>query len=112
MFTSTTLFACVFYLLWEAMLISYLSARTITLPFKDIGGLMQKTDLKVYVLPYSAKMEFFQYTSVPILQRVYTERIEPNLPFYVDFMENAGEYFFCIILDKCYFNKNCFCREL
>ena len=55
---------------------------------------MQKTDLKVYVLPYSAKMEFFQYTSVPILQRVYTERIEPNLPFYVDFMENAGEYFF------------------
>ena len=76
------------------MLISYLSARTITLPFKDIEGLMQKTDSKVFVLPYSAKMEFFQYSSAPILKRVYTERIEPNLPFYVDFMENAGEYFF------------------
>ena len=76
------------------MLISYLSERTITLPFKDIEGLMLKTDSKVFVLPYSAKMDYFRYSSVPILQRVYTERIEPNLPFYVDFMENAGEYFF------------------
>ena len=75
------------------MLISYLSARTITLPFKDIEGLMLKTDSKVFVLPYSAKMDSFRYSSVPILQRVYTERIEPNLPFLVDFLENAGEHF-------------------
>ena len=79
--------------MWEAMLILYLSARTITLPFKDIEGLMLKTDSKVFVLPYSAKMDSFRYSSVPILQRVYTERIEPNLPFLVDFLENAGEYF-------------------
>ena len=78
------------------MLISYLSARTITLPFKDIEGLMLKTDSKVFVLPYSAKMDSFRYSSVPILQRVYTERIEPNLPFLVDFLENAGEYYFAL----------------
>ena len=82
--------------MWEAMLISYLSARTITLPFKDIEGLMLKTDSKVFVLPYSAKMDSFRYSSVPILQRVYTERIEPNLPFLVDFLENAGEYYFAL----------------
>ena len=95
------------------MLISYLSARTITLPFKDIEEWMLKTDSKMFVEPYSAHMDFFRYSSVPIFQRVYNERIEPNLPFFVDFLENAGEYFFfCIILEKLYFNKEkCFCRE-
>ena len=92
LFNSITLFACVFYLLWEAMLISYLSARTITLPFKDVEQLMLKSNDKIFVQPYSAQMDSFRYSSVPILNRVYTDRIEPNLPFYVEFLQNAGEY--------------------
>ena len=86
------------------MLISYLSARTIILPFKDIEEWMLKTDSKMFVEPYSAQMDFFRYSSVPMLQRVYTERIEPNLPFYVDFLgNNPGEYFLSSrIIDKCY----------
>ena len=94
LFTSITLFACVFYLLWEAMLISYLSSRTIILPFKTIDDLMQKTDLKIVVQPYSAQMDFFRYSTVPILQMAYAERIKPNLPFCVEYFQNAGEHFF------------------
>ena len=75
------------------MLISYLSARTITLPFKNIEELMLKSDDKIFVQPHSAQMDAFRYSSVPILERVYTERIEPNLPFYMDFLKNAGDYF-------------------
>ena len=91
------------------MLISYLSARTIILPFKDIEEWMLKTDSKMFVEPYSAQMDFFRYSSVPIFQRVYTERIEPNLPFYVDFLGKPGEYLlFSIIVDKCYHNQKKF----
>ena len=93
LFNSITLFACVFYLLWEAMLISYLSARTITLPFNDIEELMLKTDFKIFLRPFSAQMDSLRYSSVPILQRAFTERVEPNLQFYVDFVDLAGEYF-------------------
>jgi hypothetical protein len=75
------------------MLISYLSKRTITLPFKDIEELMLKTDYKIFLKPYSSQMDSLRYSSVPILQRAFTERVEPNLPFYVDFLEIAGKCF-------------------
>ena len=95
------------------MLISYLSARTITLPFKDVEELMLKSNDKIFVQPYSAQMDSFRYSSVPIFQRVYTERIEPNLPFYVDFLGRPGEYFlFSMILDKCYHNQKQFLQEV
>ena len=84
------------------MLISYLSARTITLPFKDIEELMLKTDLKIVVRPSSAQMDSFRYSSVPILQRAYTERIEPHLQFFEDFYRNAGDYFpFFNVINEC-----------
>ena len=76
------------------MLISYLSSRTIILPFKTIDELMQKTDLKIVVQPYSAQMDFFRYSTVPILRMAYSERIEPELPFYVEYFQNAGKHFF------------------
>ena len=91
-FNSITLFACVFYLMWEAMLISYLSARTITLPFNDIEELMLKSDFKIFLRPFSAQMDSLRYSSVPILQRAYTERIEPHLQLFDDFYRNTGDY--------------------
>ena len=75
------------------MLISYLSKRTITLPFKDVEELMLKTDYKIFLKPYSSQMDSLRYSSVPILKRAFTERVEPNLPFYVDFLKSAGKYF-------------------
>ena len=76
------------------MLISYLSKRTITLPFKDIEELMLKTDLKIGVRPSSAQMDSFRYSSIPILKKAYTDRIEPHLQFFEDFYKNAGDYSF------------------
>ena len=93
LFNSITLFASVLYLLWEAMLISYLSARTITLPFKSIEELILKSDHKIFLRPYSTQMDSLRYSSNPILQRGFTERVEPNLPFYVDLLARKGIYF-------------------
>ena len=112
LFNSITFFACVLYLLWEAMLISYLSIRTITLPFNDIEELMLKTDFKIFVRPYSAQMDSLRYSSVPILQRAFTERVEPNLQFYVDFLDLAGKVFLYsqwLIINEIIIN-NSFCR--
>ena len=64
-----------------------------TLPFKDVEELMLKTDYKIFLKPYSSQMDSLRYSSVPILQRAFNERVEPNLPFFVDFLENAGKYF-------------------
>ena len=40
----------IIYWQWEAMVTSYLSARTIVLPFKDLPGLL-KTDFKIAATP-------------------------------------------------------------
>ena len=39
----------ILYLLWEAMLISYLSAPNIILPFEDIESLVKDSDYQVAV---------------------------------------------------------------
>ena len=75
------------------MLISYLSARTITLPFNNIEEMILKTDFKIYLRPYSSQMDSLRYSSDPILQRAFTERVEPNLQFYVDLQKSSGKYF-------------------
>ena len=48
--TSFLLGGAIIYWQWEAMVTSYLSARTIVLPFKDLPGLL-KTDFKIAATP-------------------------------------------------------------
>jgi len=42
---------------WEAMVTSYLSARTIVLPFKDLPGIL-KTDFRIAASPGESIHEF------------------------------------------------------
>ena len=54
---------------------------------------MLKSDFKIFLRPYSTQMDSLRYSSNPILQRGFTERVEPNLPFYVDLLARKGIYF-------------------
>ena len=70
------------YLLWEATLISSLAERNIILPFTGLESLMLKSDYKIVVPPGSAQEGSFKFSDVPLWQKAWTERIEPNYDFY------------------------------
>ena len=72
-------FGLLTYYYWEAMLVSYLSARFIVLPFNSIPELITNTDFKIVVLPGSSMMESFKQSNNFYWQQAWKTRIEPNL---------------------------------
>jgi len=74
--------AFIIYLQWEAMLITYLSTRVITLPYDSIDGLMENSDHKLALLPGSSYEDDFKNAANPLWRKAYTERIQPNLGSY------------------------------
>ncbi len=67
---------------WEAMLISYLATRVVSLPFNDINEIVTKTNYRIIITPGSANEDFFRYNKDPIFQRAWKERIKPYLEEY------------------------------
>ena len=49
------------------------------MPFTSITELYQHTNFRVVVLPNSADEDFFRYSTDPIIQKIYEERIKPFL---------------------------------
>ena len=74
--------AFIIYLQWEAMLITYLSTRVITLPYDSIDGLMENSDHKLALLPGSSYEDDFKNAANSLWRKAYTERIQPNLDSY------------------------------
>ena len=68
---------------WEAMLISYLATKTISLPFKDVPDLMANTQFRILLLPGSIRESDFKTSTDPIWQAAYTDRIRPHLEEHV-----------------------------
>ena len=77
----------VIYYYWEAMLISYLSTRFISLPFTNIRGLVENSDFKIALIKGTAFEDAFKLSTDPIWQKAYSERIEPYLDQYAPFYE-------------------------
>ena len=67
------------------MLITYLSTRKTIMPFTSITELYQHTNFRVVVLPNSADEDFFKYSTDPIIQKIYEERIKPYLQDYLNY---------------------------
>ena len=63
----------------EHILISYLSTHKTNLPFNNLETLLSSTSYKIAVLPGSATADWFRYSSDPLTQRAWIERIEPYL---------------------------------
>ena len=81
----------VIYYLWEAMLVSYLSTKVIVLPFNSIKELVEKTDFRIALTPGTSYEDSFKYSTDPIWQKAYSERIEPYLEEYFPFWERDIE---------------------
>ena len=70
---SITALGFILYLLWEAMLISYLGQRNIILPFDGVESLMMKSDFGIAVAPGTAQEESFKNSKVPLWQKAERE---------------------------------------
>ena len=68
---------------WEAMLISYLATKTISLPFRDVPDLMANTQFRILLLPGSIRESDFKTSPDPNWQAAYTDRIRPHLEEHV-----------------------------
>ena len=64
---------------WEAMLISYLATRVISLPFKDIPDLVTNTQFRIILVPGSSFQNNFETSLDPIWQVAWTDRVQPHL---------------------------------
>ena len=69
------------------MLISNLSKRIVNVPFEGIESLIYGSNFKIAVLPGSAQMDFFRYTSNPAHKEAWQERIEPYMDTTIDFLQ-------------------------
>ena len=78
-------FGFLLYLLWEAMLISYLARRVINIPFNDISSLVTKSDFKIAVRLGTSMEDAFKTATDPIWQRAWSDRMESFLPDYLPY---------------------------
>ena len=83
------IFGLVLNISWNATLISYLSTHKTNLPFNNLETLLSSTSYKIAVLPGSATADWFRYSSDPLTQRAWIERIEPYLD---EFHTYSGMY--------------------
>ena len=77
------IFGAVLYLHWEAMLISYLATRVITLPFNGIETLLAQSDFKIALNPGTSYEDSFKISTDPVWQAAWTGRIQPYLEEYI-----------------------------
>ena len=75
---------------WNANLISYLSTSKTILPFTSLETLIDSTNYKITVIPGTAQVESFKDHEVPIRQKAWDERIQPNLEQYSSWYHSQG----------------------
>ena len=71
---------------WEAMLISYLASRSITLPFKDIPDLVANTQFRIIIMPGTSQVDSFKTSPDPAWQTAWIDRVKPHLHEHVGFV--------------------------
>ena len=82
----------IFYWFWEAMLVSYLAAAIIILPFDGINTLMSQTDYKVAVQPGTYQQSVFEDSLDPLWQKAWKERAEPYMDLYKSYYSKSLAY--------------------
>ena len=68
---------------WEAMLISYLATRVISLPFKDIPDLVSNTEFRIILRPGTTFEDSFKTSTDKNWQAAWTDRVQPHLEEHV-----------------------------
>ena len=83
---------------WEAMLISYLATRVVSLPFKDIPELLSNTQYRMIIMPGTSYEDAFKTSPDPIWQAAWTDRVQPHLEEHVGFFDK--DYTDALIRDE------------
>ena len=73
------LFGALIWWHWEAMLVSYLATRKISLPFNNIPELVSNTQFNIELVPGTSFEDAFRYSLDPVWQNAFKNRIEPFL---------------------------------
>ena len=79
------LMSILIYYYWEAMLVSYLAARIIVLPFTGIETLMADSEYLIAVWPGTYSQAVFESSIDPVWQKAWTERMEPYMDDYIPY---------------------------
>ena len=74
--------SAIIYYLWEAMIVSYLAARVVKLPFKSIRGLLDKSDYRIGLCPASFHEDQFRLSLEPTFLEAWNTRIKMHLDDY------------------------------
>ena len=69
---------------WEAMLVSYLATRKTVLPFSNLAEMYFNTEFRLALIPSTTYEDNFKYSTDPLFQNIYNERLKPHLPEYAD----------------------------
>ena len=86
------IFSVMFHYMWEAMLVSYLAATIIVLPFDSIQTLMSQSDFKVAVQPGTYQQSVFEDSLDPIWQAAWKERAEPYMDLYKSYYSESYKH--------------------
>ena len=78
---------------WDSGLTAVLTEPSTTLPFTGVESLMLTSDYKIFLTPHSAQISSFKYSNIPLWQKAWSERIEPHLDFYEDYINSKHGFF-------------------
>ena len=81
-FFSILITTVLIYYHWAAMLITHLTIRKTSMPFRTIEDLYYNTNFRISLLPNSAQEDDFAQSADPMFQKIYSERIKPHLQEY------------------------------
>ena len=76
---------------WEAMLVSYLSSRKTIMPFSTITDMYLNTDFRLALIPATSYEDDFKYSTDPIWNKIYEERLEPYLQEYSNYPDHLSD---------------------
>ena len=65
------------YIMWEAMLVTYLATRFTVLPFDGIATLVKNSNFKIAVSPGTSQNDAFKLSTDPLWKEAWQQRIEP-----------------------------------
>lgn len=64
---------------WEAMLITYLSTRRISLPFNNIPELVTQSPFRIILIPGTSYEDAFKTSRDEFWKIAWTDRVQPHL---------------------------------
>ena len=66
------------------MLVSYLATRKTVLPFENLAEMYLNTEIRLALIPSTTYEDNFKYSTDPLFQNIYNERLKPHLEEYKD----------------------------